>query len=95
MYKIIDEAVNIEIEFIIDSLKVNLLGINKELMIQYIKYVSDRLLIQLGYNKLYNTNNPFSFMQLISIDNKVNFFEKKNNAYRMALTGNTIKSKNC
>ena len=61
MYKIIDEAVNIEIEFIIDSLKVNLLGINKELMIQYIKYVSDRLLIQLGYNKLYNTNNPFSF----------------------------------
>lgn len=69
------EAVFIEIDFITKALPCNLLGMNKELMSNYIKYVSDRLCNQLGYDKIFNENNPFDFMELISLRPKSNFFE--------------------
>ena len=87
VYQIIDEAVKIEDEFITKSLPCKLIGMNSELMREYIEFVADRLLQQLGYNKLYDTKNPFPFMEMISIDGKVNFFEKRNEAYRKAEIG--------
>ena len=74
---IIMEAVSIEKEFIIDSIPCKLIGMNSELMSQYIEYVADRLLVQLGYNKVYNASNPFNFMEMISLEGKTNFFEKR------------------
>lgn len=79
---IITEAVDLEIEFICDALPVNLIGMNQELMSQYVKYVADRLLVELGLAKHYLCNNPFEFMESISVENKTNFFEKKNSAYQ-------------
>ena len=87
VYQIIDEAVEIEDEFITKSLPCKLIGMNSELMREYIEFVADRLLQQLGYNKIYDTKNPFPFMEMISIDGKVNFFEKRNEAYRKAEIG--------
>lgn len=76
IHEIFTEAVNMEIEFICDTLQCNLLGMNKDLMTDYIKYIADRLLIQLGYDKLYNIEKcPLDFMERISITNKSNFFE--------------------
>ena len=75
--KIIMEAVSIEKEFIIDSIPCKLIGMNSELMSQYIEYVADRLLVQLGYDKIYNASNPFNFMEMISLEGKTNFFEKR------------------
>jgi len=75
------EAVEIEKNFICDSLECALLGMNKTLMSQYIEFVADRLLSQLGFNKIYNTSNPFSFMNNMSIDGKTNFFEKRVSEY--------------
>jgi len=72
---IVTEAVAIEDEFIIDSIPCHMLGMNSELMSQYIKFVADRLIVQLGYNKIYNVNNPFPFMDRIGLANKSNFFE--------------------
>lgn len=77
VHNIVDEAVNIEIEFITSSLPCNLIGMNSDLMTEYIKYVGNRLLVQLGYNKLYNAHNPFDFMEKISLEGKGNFFEKR------------------
>ena len=77
VHNIVDEAVNIETEFITSSLPCNLIGMNSELMTEYIKYVGNRLLVQLGYNKLYNAHNPFGFMEKISLEGKGNFFEKR------------------
>ena len=57
---------------------------NSELMTQYIKFVADRLSVQLGYKKIYNANNPFEFMELISLEGKTNFFEKRNDSYALA-----------
>ena len=57
---------------------------NAKLMQQYIEFVADRLCLQLGYDKIYNSSNPFDFMELISIDTKVNFFERTNSAYALA-----------
>ena len=57
---------------------------NQDMMIQYIKFVADRLCLQLGYNKIFNVSNPFSWMELISLDSKTNFFEKKVDAYALA-----------
>ena len=57
---------------------------NSDRMSQYIEFVADRLLVQLGYTKLYNTSNPFDFMELISLDNKTNFFEKRVSEYSLA-----------
>jgi ribonucleoside-diphosphate reductase beta chain len=85
------EAVNIEIGFITESLPCELLGMNSKLMVQYIKFVADRLMVQLGHQKIYNTTNPFSFMELISLNTKTNFFEKKVAEYAKAFIGNSTK----
>jgi ribonucleoside-diphosphate reductase subunit M2 len=82
--EIIKEAVEIEIEFICDALPCRLIGMNSDLMSQYIKFVADRLVVQLGYKKIYNAANPFDFMELISLEGKVNFFEKRNDSYALA-----------
>ncbi|XP_017470671.1 PREDICTED: ribonucleoside-diphosphate reductase subunit M2 [Rhagoletis zephyria] len=80
--EIIAEAVKIEQEFLTDALPVNLIGMNCQLMSDYIEFVADRLLVELGVGKIYNTQNPFSFMELISLDGKTNFFEKKVGEYQ-------------
>jgi ribonucleotide reductase beta subunit family protein with ferritin-like domain len=78
------EAVDIECEFICESLPCALLGMNSNLMSQYIKYVADRLLVTLNYNKIYNVVNPFDFMESISIEGKTNFFESRPTQYQKA-----------
>jgi len=84
IHEIIKEAVDIEMEFICDALPCRLIGMNSDLMTQYIKFVADRLAVQLGYKKIYNVSNPFDFMELISLESKTNFFEKKNDSYALA-----------
>jgi ribonucleotide reductase beta subunit family protein with ferritin-like domain len=84
VYSIIKEAVELEKEFIVDSLPCRLIGMNSDLMTKYIEFVADRLALQLGYNKIYKTDNPFDFMENISLDSKTNFFEKKNSNYQKA-----------
>ena len=81
IYEIICEAVEIENEFIVESLPCKLLGMNSGMMTQYIKFVADRLLLQLGYDKLYNVINPFTWMEMISMEGKTNFFEKRVGEY--------------
>lgn len=81
---IVKEAVEIEQEFITDSIPCKLIGMNAILMKQYIEYVADRLLLQLGYDKFYNSKNPFSFMEMISMEGKTNFFEKRVMEYSKA-----------
>jgi ribonucleoside-diphosphate reductase beta chain len=82
--EIITEAVAIEKEFIMDSLPVSLIGMNASLMSQYIEFVADRLLVALGYSKAYGTANPFDWMDLISLQGKTNFFEKRVAEYQKA-----------
>jgi ribonucleoside-diphosphate reductase subunit M2 len=77
IHEIIKEAVEIETEFICQALPCRLIGMNSELMTQYIQFVADRLCVQLGYKKIYNVTNPFSGMELISLEGKTNMFEKK------------------
>ena len=84
IYEIIKEAVEIEKEFITEALPCRLIGMNGSLMCQYIEFVADRLSVQLGYEKIYNTGNPFSFMEMISIEGKTNFFEKRVGEYALA-----------
>jgi len=84
IHEIIKEAVEIETEFICEALPCRLIGMNSELMTQYIKFVADRLCVQLGYDKIYSVSNPFQFMEMISLEGKVNFFEKKSDAYALA-----------
>jgi ribonucleoside-diphosphate reductase beta chain len=79
---IIADAVEIEKEFVTDALPVNLIGMNAKLMNQYIEFVADRWLQELGYPKLYNTANPFDFMEMISLQGKTNFFEKRVGDYQ-------------
>ena len=79
---IIADAVEIEKEFVTDALPVNLIGMNAKLMSQYIEFVADRWLQELGYPKLYNTANPFDFMEMISLQGKTNFFEKRVGDYQ-------------
>ncbi len=79
--EIIKEAVELEKEFITESLPCNLIGMNMDLMKQYIEYVSDRLLLMLGIEKIYNVSNPFQWMELISVQGKTNFFEKRVGEY--------------
>jgi ribonucleoside-diphosphate reductase beta chain len=81
VHEIFTEAVNIEKEFITDSISCNMIGMNAILMKEYIEFVSDRLLVQLGYNKIWNTENPFDFMELISLRPKSNFFEVRVGEY--------------
>jgi ribonucleotide reductase beta subunit family protein with ferritin-like domain len=75
--EIIEEAVTIEKEFITESIPCKLIGMNSILMCTYIEFVADRLLVQLGYNKIYDSQNPFEFMEMISLEGKTNFFEKR------------------
>tara|TARA_R110002073_G_scaffold237980_1_gene399041 strand:+ start:3964 stop:4938 length:975 start_codon:yes stop_codon:yes gene_type:complete len=82
--EIIKDAVEIEKEFICQALPCRLIGMNSELMCQYIEFVSDRLSVQLGYDKIYDTKNPFDFMDMISIEGKTNFFEKRVAEYALA-----------
>ena len=82
--EIITEAVEIEKEFITDAIPCRMIGMNAQLMTQYIEFVADRLCVQLGYEKIYNAQNPFDFMELISIESKVNFFERTNAEYALA-----------
>ena len=84
IYEIVQEAVEIEKEFITDAIPCRLIGMNAKLMCQYIEFVADRLCLQLGYDKIYNSTNPFDFMELISIESKVNFFERTNSEYALA-----------
>ena len=84
IYDIIGNAVTIEKEFIIDSIPCKLIGMNSKMMSQYIEFVADRLTVQLGYEKIYNSSNPFDFMELISVETKVNFFERTNSEYALA-----------
>ena len=81
VYEIVLEAVDIEKEFITEALPCDLIGMNKKLMSQYIEYVADRLLVSLGYKKLYKVKNPFDFMNMISLEGKTNFFEKRVGEY--------------
>ena len=85
--EIVMDAVRIEKEFIIDSIPCRMIGMNSDKMSQYIEYVADRLLLQLGYYKIYNATNPFDFMELISMEGKTNFFEKRNSEYSLANVG--------
>ena len=84
IYEIIKEAVEIETEFICEALPCKLIGMNSDLMTQYIKFVADRLVVQLGYKKIYNVANPFQFMELISLESKTNFFERSVSEYSLA-----------
>ena len=86
---IIVDALNIEREFITESLPVSLIGMNAVLMTQYLEFVADRLLVELGCDREYNTSNPFDFMDMISLQGKTNFFEKKVAEYQKAGVMNT------
>jgi ribonucleoside-diphosphate reductase subunit M2 len=82
--EIIREAVELECYFIIESLPCRLIGMNNDMMTKYIKFCADRLSLQLGYDKIYYENNPFDFMDLISLEGKTNFFDKKVSDYALA-----------
>ena len=84
VHTIIKDAVNCEHEFVTDALPVSLIGMNARLMCQYIEFVADRLLVSLGYSKIYNATNPFDFMEMISLQGKTNFFEKRVGEYKKA-----------
>ena len=82
--QIISEALTIEREFITESLPVDFIGMNSRLMVQYLEFVADRLLGELNCPKVYNSENPFDFMDMISLEGKTNFFEKKVGDYQKA-----------
>jgi ribonucleoside-diphosphate reductase beta chain len=88
-HTLIRDAVDIEAEFITDALPCSIIGMNSKLMKQYIKFVADRLLVQLGYDKTYRKKNPFAFMERVSLEGKDNFFEKKVSNYALANSGKT------
>lgn len=82
--EIIIDALNIEREFITESLPVSLIGMNARLMTQYLEFVTDRLLLEFGCEKQYDATNPFDFMEMISLEGKTNFFEKRVSEYQKA-----------
>jgi ribonucleoside-diphosphate reductase beta chain len=86
--EIIEDAVAIEKEFVTDALPVRLIGMNADLMQQYIEFVADRLLVELGNEKIYNSTNPFDFMEMISLQGKTNFFEKRVGEYQKSGVAN-------
>jgi ribonucleoside-diphosphate reductase beta chain len=94
VYEIITNAVEIEKEFVTDALPVDLIGMNAKLMAQYIEFVADRLLVALGCDKIYNATNPFDFMEMISLQGKTNFFEKRVAEYQKAGVMNESNSNN-
>jgi len=87
--KIITDAVEIEKKFVVDAIPVRLIGMNSDLMCQYIEFVADRLLVALGCKKYYNSQNPFDFMEMISMEGKTNFFEKRVGEYKKAGVANS------
>jgi len=89
LHSIVKEAVTIEKEFIVDSLPCKLIGMNSDSMSQYIEFVADRLCTQLGYPKIFQATNPFSWMEMISLEGKTNFFEKRVGEYALANTEKT------
>ena len=92
IYDIVTDAVFIEQEFLTTALPVNLIGMNCELMKIYIEFVADRLLTELGCEKYYNKDNPFDFMDNISLEGKTNFFEKRVGEYqKMGVMGSSEK----
>lgn len=91
--EIITDAVEIEKEFVTDALPVKLIGMNADLMCQYIEFVADRLLVELNCPKVYNSTNPFDFMEMISLQGKTNFFEKRVGEYQKAGVMNNEKDK--
>ena len=93
VHEIFSEAVEIEREFICESLPCRLIGMNSDLMYQYIKYVADTLINRLGYEKLYNVDNPFSFMDLNSMQGKTNFFEQRVTEYQRAYSVSSMESR--
>ena len=94
VHAIFKEAVEIEKEFICESLPCRLIGMNSDLMYQYIKFVADDLIVQLGYPKLYNVKNPFTFMNLNNIQGKTNFFEARVTEYQKAHSVSKTSSRN-
>ena len=80
--QIFREAVEIEIEFATESIPVSLIGMNVDLMAEYVKYCADRLLVQLAFKKMYNASNPFDFMKNLSLQGKTNFFEARVTEYQ-------------
>jgi len=93
IYEIIKNAVDIEKEFVCESLPVRLIGMNQDLMSQYIEFVADHLVVSLGYEKIYNVTNPFDFMEMISLQGKTNFFEKVTTDYQKAGVMNSEKNR--
>lgn len=94
IHLLVKDAVEIEKNFILDSIPCDMVGMNQKLMSQYIEFVADRLLTQLGYSKVYNSENPFDFMDRIGLDGKTNFFEKRVSEYQLGHTKETIDFKN-
>lgn len=90
IHEIITDAVEIEKEFICDALPCRLIGMNSEMMSKYIEFVADRLCSQLGYDKIYNTANPFDFMEMISVETKTNFFESRVSEYSLSSKDNNF-----
>ena len=90
IYELIGEALEIEKEFILEALPCSLIGMNSDLMSQYLEFVADRLITQLGYSKRWETDNPFEFMELISLRPKANFFENRVGEYRKADEGEKL-----
>ena len=80
----VTDALKIEVEFCTESLPVNLIGMNAKLMKSYMEFVADRLLNSLGIPKVYHTQNPFDFMEMISLQGKTNFFERRVSEYKKA-----------
>ena len=93
-HDLMDEALKIEKAFIIDALPCELIGMNSRRMAEYLEFVADRLLVSLGYSKLYKSRNPFSWMEKISLEGKDNFFEKRVSSYALANCGNTAEEMN-
>ena len=84
VHEIVGEAVKIEKEFVCESLPVSLIGMNSALMVKYIEFVADRLLVDLGHPKLFNSTNPFPWMEMLGLEGKTNFFERKVSEYAKA-----------
>jgi ribonucleoside-diphosphate reductase subunit M2 len=91
IHTIIKEAVELEKEFICNALPCSLIGMNSKMMSQYIEFVADRLAVQLGTQKIYGTQNPFDFMDLISLEGKTNFFEKKVSDYSRPMGNDAVR----
>ncbi|WIA36795.1 hypothetical protein OEZ86_008050 [Tetradesmus obliquus] len=93
VHALVGEAVELEQEFICEALRVEVVGMNAGLMAEYIRYVADRLLVALGYAKLYNAANPFDWMEMISLQGKTNFFERRVGEYQKAGVMNGLNGK--